>query len=266
MTDAEKHDAWSLGQSYERYMGRWSRQIAAKFLGWLDAPRDAAWIDIGCGTGALTQAVLNQCSPRSIVGIDPSDGFVAHGRAEITDGRAKFEVAGAERLPMADASVDVVTSALALNFVPDRKAALHEMDRVCRPNGLISFYVWDYPGGGMGFIDAFWKAAAEFDPAARELDEGLRFPFCTQAGLEKLCDDAGLRSALVEPLEISTVFPTFEDFWQPFTLGAGPAPGYYVSLDTTQQKRLRDILARNIGNAEPVSLIARAWSVKLGKP
>jgi SAM-dependent methyltransferase len=265
MIDADKHDAWSAGQSYEQYMGRWSREIAVKFLAWLGAPSRAAWVDIGCGTGALTQAVLDHCSPASIVGIDPSDGFVVHARESIKDCRANFRIASAERLPLDDTAVDVATSALALNFVPDRISALQEMHRVCRPEGLISFYVWDYPGGGMGFIDAFWKAAAELDPAARELDEGTRFPFCTQSGLAKLCDDAGLAGAVIEPIEISTVFPTFEDLLQPFALGAGPAPGYYVSLDSAQQKRLQNILVRNIGEAEPVSLVARALGVKLRK-
>lgn len=262
MTNAAKHDAWRTGQSYEQYMGRWSRQIATKFLKWLDAPSGAGWLDLGCGTGALSQAVLDNCSPASIIGIDPSKDFIAHARNAISDHKASFKVADAENLPLNDTSIDIVSSALALNFVPDRKKALQEMFRVCRKDGLISFYVWDYPGGGMGFIDAFWRAAAELDPAAQELDEGTRFPFCTQIGLQKLCDEAGLSDAAVMPIEISTEFPSFEDFWQPFALGAGPAPGYYVGLDADQQVELHEILARNIGAVEPISFVARAWAVK----
>ncbi len=265
MSNTAKHDAWRTGQSYEYYMGRWSRQIATKFLKWLDAPTGATWLDLGCGTGALSQAVLDNCSPASIIGIDPSEDFIAHARNSIPDDKATFKVASAENLPLNDTSIDIVSSALALNFVPDRKKALQEMFRVCRQDGLISFYVWDYPGGGMGFIDAFWKAATELDPAAQELDEGIRFPFCTQIGLETLCNDAGLSDAVIMPIEISTAFPSFEDFWQPFELGAGPAPGYYVGLDTSQQIKLQEILARNVGAAEPISFAARAWAVKFGK-
>lgn len=263
MAGIDKHDSWSAGESYEQYMGRWSREIAARFIAWLDAPADADWIDIGCGTGALTQAILDCCAPISIVGIDPSDGFVTHARKTIKDSRVEFKVAGAEHLPLDDASVDVVTSALALNFVPDPIKALQEMRRVCSPGGLISFYVWDYPGGGMGFIDAFWQAAAELDPAAGELDEGKRFPFCTQDGLKSLCNEAGLTDVVVEAIEITTAFPTFSDFLQPFTRGAGPAPGYYVSLEPARQKRLQEILARNLSGTEPISLLARAWGAKI---
>lgn len=155
-----------------------------------------------------------------------------------------------------------MTSAIALNFVPDRIAALRDMQRVCRPNGLISFYVWDYPGGGMGFIDAFWKAAIEFDPAAAELDEGARFPYCTPTGLKDMCMKAELPDATVAPIEIATDFPTFADLWHPFTLGAGPAPGYLANLEPERQVQLREILKRRIGDDEPVSLSARAWSVR----
>ena len=262
MTNQTEHDAWSAGQSYEHYMGRWSRQIAIQFLDWLGAPDGKDWVDIGCGTGALTQTILDRCQPTSIVAIDPSDGFIAHAGQTISDDRVTFEVAGAEDLPLADGSIEVATSALALNFVPNRIKALHEIQRVLKPGGIFSFYVWDYPGGGMGFIDAFWSAAAELDPAARELDESARFPYCNRQGLFDLCEEAGVNGVDVEAVEIQTTFPTFADFLHPFTLGAGPAPGYYVSLDETQKGRLRAILARTVGQSEPVALKARAWAVK----
>ena len=94
MTHESKHDAWSAGQSYEQYMGRWSRQIAVQFLDWLDVPQSADWVDIGCGTGALTQTILDRCRPTSIVGVEPSEGFAAHARETIQDQRARFELAG----------------------------------------------------------------------------------------------------------------------------------------------------------------------------
>lgn len=266
MGTAAEFDAWSAGQNYEHYMGRWSRRIAARFVEWLMPPPDAAWLEIGCGTGALTATVLGECEPRSILSIDPSRDFVAYARSAIDDKRARFEVADALHLPAEDASIDVAASALVLNFIPDRPAALAEMQRVLKPDGVLSFYVWDYPGGGMGFIRAFWKAAAEIDPGAGALAEDKRFPFCTQDGLAALCQEAGLQSTVVEPIELETVFPDFAAFWQPFTLGAGPAPGYCISLAEDHRAALKARLADTLGRDGPIRLVARAWAVKAHRP
>ncbi|MDA8747262.1 class I SAM-dependent methyltransferase [Litoreibacter sp.] len=261
MTNDAKFDTWSAGQSYEHYMGRWSRKVAAKYINWLDAPSKSDWLEIGCGSGALTQTILANASPHSIMAIDASDDFVAHARAATTDDRLTFQTANAQVLPFEDASYDIVTSALVLNFVPDKIAALTEMQRVLRPGGTVSFYVWDYPGGGIGFIDAFWHAAAEVDPNAAELNEGSRFPFCTGAGLTDICAQAGL-SPSVTPLEITTRFKDFEDFWMPFTLGAGPAPGYCMSLPDDHRDALKAKLMERTGGTSPIDMTARAWAVK----
>ena len=164
-----KFDAWSQGQSYEHYMGRWSQRIAAAFLAWLRPATDRQWLEIGCGTGALTSAILAAAAPCSIIATDASKDFVEHARAAVPDERVRYLVADALSLPSQDHSIDIVASALVLNFIADRPAALAEMRRVLRPDGQIAFYVWDYPGGGVGFIDAFWKAAAEIDPEAAAL-------------------------------------------------------------------------------------------------
>lgn len=265
MEPSAKFDAWSAAQSYERYMGRWSRRVAARFLDWLEPPRDADWLEVGCGTGALTATVLARCAPRAMLSIDQSAAFVAHAGSAIDDKRVRFEVADALKLPAADASVDVVASALVLNFLPDRPAALGEMRRVLKPGGILSFYVWDYPGGGIGFITAFWKAVMKLDERARDLTEGKRFPFCTRDGLAALCRDAGLRDIVVEPIETDITFPDFESFWQPFTLGAGPAPGYYAGLPAAQQAALKARLAEDVGTDGPIRFTARAWGVR-GQP
>ena len=263
-TTTARHDAWSAAEHYERYMGRWSRQIATRYLDWLDAPKDAAWLDLGCGTGALTQSILARASPRTVVAIDPSADFVAHARAATSDEhvRMRFEVGDAQKIPLDDASVEVAASALVINFVPDKVAALREMKRVTKPGGLVSFYVWDYPGGGMGFMSAFWKAAIALDPKAEELGEGRRFPFCTPQGLSALCAEAGWPAATVAPIEIEARFGSFEDLWQPFTLGAGPAPGYCVSLPEDKRAALKARLKQDVGGDGPVSFPARAWALK----
>lgn len=262
MNQPAQFDAWSAGQNYEHYMGRWSRQMAAEYLRWLTPPRRAGWLEVGCGTGALTATLLADCNPKTVLAIEPSKDFIAYARSMVTDKRVSFEIADAAKLPTADGAVDIVTSALVLNFIPDKIAALAEMKRVLRPQGLLSFYVWDYPGGGMGFIDAFWKAAADIDEKAKALDEAKRFPFCTREGLTALCNEAGLTSPTIEPLEIETVFPDFEAFWRPFTLGAGPAPGYCMALPEEQRDRLKAKLAENLGTEGPIRLIGRAWAVK----
>ncbi|MEX0404807.1 class I SAM-dependent methyltransferase [Aquibium sp. LZ166] len=262
MSSQSSFDAWNAGKSYEHYMGRWSRLVASRFLGWLDPDEDADWLEVGCGTGALTSAILRDCSPRSLLATDPSSDFVDHARARATDPRARFEVATAQDLPAKDGTIDVVTSALVLNFVPDRRAGLVEMQRVLRPGGTISFYVWDYPGGGIGFIDAFWKAAVSLDPKAAELDEAARFPFCSADGLAALCAEAGIGNAEIVPVEVVTEFPDFEAFWHPFTLGAGPAPGYCMSLQEDRREMLKSRLARTLGSDGPVRLTARAWAMK----
>lgn len=221
MTDKAEFDSWSAGKSYEHYMGRWSRKVAAEFLGWLAPPLGADWIKAGCGSGALTTAILSRCAPTSVLATDQSEDFAAFARQSVTDPRARFSTADAQALPVGDATVDVAVSALVLNFVPDKAQALREMQRVLRPGGLLSFYVWDYPGGGIGFIDAFWNAAAELDPSAAGLDERRRFPFCTQDGLSQIYEEAGIAGCTVEAIETTTEFEDFDAFWHPFTLGAG---------------------------------------------
>ncbi|TFV62939.1 class I SAM-dependent methyltransferase, partial [Blastococcus sp. CT_GayMR20] len=122
-------DSWSSGKSYEPYVGRWSRLVAAEFVGWLDRPPDGRWLDIGCGTGALTEAVLSSTAPTDLVGVDPSPGFVTHAAAHVPDPRARFVVGDARALPVADGWADTAVSGLVLNFVAARNHALREMRR-----------------------------------------------------------------------------------------------------------------------------------------
>lgn len=264
MAEASRHDAWQAGDRYEAYMGRWSRQVAPRFLDWLGAPDDSDWLEIGCGTGALSAAILARCNPKSLVSIDPSEGFVATARAMVRDRRVAFQVGDAQALTMDTASRDVVASALVLNFVPDREKALVEMKRVARTGGTVGFYVWDYPGGGVEFMQAFWNAATTLDPGALDLAEDRRFPFCTPDGLTDLMRGAGLTRVDCAPLEVPTVFHDFEDYWRPFTFGAGPAPGYCAGLDPEARQRLKeklhDSLPRRADGSIPLK--ARAWAIK----
>jgi ubiquinone/menaquinone biosynthesis C-methylase UbiE len=264
MSTNSRHDAWSAGDSYDQYMGRWSRQIAPQFLEWLGLNDGRDWLEVGCGTGALSAEILARCQPGSQVCIDPSEGFIKLAMQNAEDPRVNFRVGNAQDLPFEDSSYDVVVSALVLNFIPDRHKAMLEMRRVCRPGGIVAFYVWDYPGGGIEFMRKFWNAAISLDPSAADLAENKRFPFCTREGLTEIVQNAGLRRIEVTPIEVNTIFRNFDDFWQPFTLGAGPAPGYCASLDPSARERLREKLRHELTGAEAgsITLKARAWAVR----
>lgn len=259
-----RHDAWSAGDAYDQFMGRWSRRIAPLFLDWLAAPKQAHWLEVGCGTGALSAAILQKCDPRSVQGVDPSEGFIARARANVRDPRASFSVGDAQALDAADASADVTVSALMLNFVPDKVKALKEFARVTRAGGIVGFYVWDYPGGGMEILRCFWNAVVALDPAAHDLTEATRFPFCTQQGLRDLAEQGGLKVAASAPIETAAIFRDFDDYWRPFTLGAGPAPGYCAALASDARERLRqrllDTLPRQSDGS--IALKLRAWAVR----
>ncbi len=188
--EASRHDAWQAGDSYEFYMGRWSRRIAPLFLDLLRLPRELDWLEVGCGTGALSAAILALCDPESLIAIDPSEGFLTMARASVSDPRVEFRHGDAQAIDVETASRDAAVSALTLNFVPDKVKALSEMKRTVRPGGTVAFYVWDYPGGGLEFLRAFWEQAAALDPRGVELTEVRRFPFCTPDGLTALAREA----------------------------------------------------------------------------
>ena len=260
----QKHvsDTWERGSPYERYVGRWSREVAPLFLLWLNVPAGQRWLDVGCGTGALCTAIVDRCSPSSVAGVEPSEEFLRTAKENLT-GRAALHEGSATAIALGDASVDVVVSGLVLNFVPDQSAALLEMARVTRKGGTIAAYVWDY-AGKMELMRFFWDAAVELDSDAAKLDEGVRFPLCRPEALEKLFASARLGAIEVKAIDIPTSFADFDDYWQPFLGGQGPAPAYAMSLDETARARLRDhIRARLPAEANgSISLIARAWAAR----
>ncbi len=258
----ERPDVWRSGSPYEQYVGRWSRRVAPLFLSWLAIPPGRSWLDVGCGTGALLAAILDRCSPSSLAGVEPSDGFLKTARENLAP-RATLKQGSATSIPLDDASVDVVVSGLVLNFVPDPRAGLLEMSRVTRRGGTIAAYVWDY-AGKMELMRIFWDAAVELDPAAAALDEGVRFPLCRPEALTTLFAHAGLNGIETEPIDIPTSFSTFDDYWRPFLGGQGPAPAYAMSLDEARRERLRERLqARLAPRADgSIALTARAWAVR----
>lgn len=263
MAETSRHDAWQAGESYDAYMGRWSRRVAPLFLDLLQAAERLDWLDVGCGTGALSEAIVARCAPGSVTGVDASPGFISRAREIVHDPRATFLIGDAQALPVDSATFDLVVSGLVLNFVSDMPKALEEMKRAARPNGRVCFYVWDYPGGGVEFMRAFWTAATALDPDATDLTEARRFPFCESSALTELAQAAGLVSVDCEAIEAPTIFRDFDDYWRPFTLGAGPAPGYCASLAPDRREILRKTLRERlpIQDDGSITLKVRAWAV-----
>ena len=255
-------DTWERGSPYERYVGRWSRHVAPPFLSWLGIPAGRRWVDVGCGTGALCAAILDRCEPAGVTGVEPSAGFLESAKANLA-GRATFLQGNATAIPLPDASADAVVSGLVLNFVVEPHAAIAEMARVTERGGTIGAYVWDY-AGAMQLLRFFWDAAVELDPGAAALDEGKRFPLCRPEPLRALLAEAGLGGVDVKAIDIPTPFADFDDYWQPFLGGQGPAPAYAMSQDEAARSRLRERIRARIpvGADGSITLAARAWAVR----
>jgi SAM-dependent methyltransferase len=259
-------DAWSRARAYENYVGRWSRPIARAFVAWLDPSPGCRWLDVGCGTGALTESVLLEAAPAAVTGIDPSPDFVAHAADEVSDPRVTFRLGDATAVPLADDAVDVVVAGLVLNFVPDRAAALREMRRVTRRGGTVAAYVWDY-SGELQLMRYFWDAAIGRDPRAVAAHEDRRFAFCRPGPLRDLFVDAGLLGVEVAPIVVPAVFADFDDFddyWTPFLDASGPAPDYARSLDEDDRAALRESLRQRLPVRPDgtIALTAGAWAVR----
>jgi len=270
---ATRSDVWAAGDAYEPYVGRWSRLVAQQFISWLNVKHGRDWLDVGCGTGALTQAILDLARPKSVLGVDPSQGFLdyAQKRVKVHDvsfrlavkPTVNFKVADARSLPVADRSVDAVVSGLVLNFVPEPEVAVAEMVRAARKGGTVAIYVWDY-AGKMDVIRHFWDAATLLDDAAVDQDEGRRFPLCNPAPLKELFTAAGLKDVDVRSIDVPAQFRDFDDYWTPFLGGQGPAPSYVATIDESRRETLRYAIEESlpIRRDGSIRMTARAWAVK----
>jgi SAM-dependent methyltransferase len=263
MEQSQRKDVWAAGDFYEPYVGRWSRRVAREFLNWLAVPERKDWLDVGCGTGALTQTIVEQANPNSVIGLDSSPGYIEYAKARSASPRASFEIGDAHSLPADTASRHAAVAGLVLNFVPQPQRAVAEMARVVRPGCIVAAYVWDY-AGKMELMRYFWDAAVALDPAAKDLDEGRRFPLCQPKPLAELFGQAGLSEVEVRPTDVATDFRDFDDYWSPFLGGQGPAPGYAMSLSEERRATLRERIRSELPIAKDgsIHLIARAWAAR----
>lgn len=247
--------------AYERFMGRWSARLAPRFLDEVGMPDPARVVDVGCGTGNLARAVAERWPGCEVVGVDPSRAFVtaARERAGPLTRRVRFEVGDAGDLPLADGSVDAALALLVLTFVPDADLAVAQMRRVTRPGGVLAAAVWDY-GRRMQMLRILWDAAARLDPSVVGQDEAT-MPLGRPGGLLDLWQRAGLEHVDGGRVEVSTRFADFDDYWEPFLRGQGPAGVYVSGLAEADRAALRDEVAATVGPG-PFDLSATAWWVR----
>ena len=262
VTEAEAK-MFAVSAGYERFMGRWSRLLAPAYVAFAGVKNGDRVLDVGTGTGSLAAAVEASMPASEIVGVDPSEGFIAYAQKNAKSNRVHFEVGDAQALKFKDASFDNTLALLVMNFVPDPNKAVAEMRRVTRQQGIVSACVWDYDAG-MQMLRFFWDEAVAFDPAIEPKDE-RHMKLSRQGQLGDLWRKAGLVNVKEEPLVIDQAYASFNDYWEPFTKGAGPGGAYVVSLSEDRRQQLearmrkRLLMDRQDG---PFTLTARAWCVR----
>jgi SAM-dependent methyltransferase len=260
---ADQDAMFSEGDAYERFMGRWSRDLAPLLVRFAGVRDGDALLDIGSGTGALAGALATAAPASRIVGIDPAADYVALAQARHANDHVQFEVGDAQRMRFEDRQFDRTLSLLVINFIPDPVKALDEMQRVTRRGGTVAAALWDY-GDGMQMLRMFWDEAILLSPANDAKDE-RHMPLCRQAELSERWRRQGLLDVAEEGLTIETRFASFEDYWNPFLQKQGPAGAYVATLSPAERDQLRARLRRRLlgdGPDRPIVLTARAWAVR----
>jgi SAM-dependent methyltransferase len=254
---------FSEAEAYERFMGRWSRQLAPLFVRFAGVRDGETLLDVGSGTGALTPALASAAPSGRIVGIDPAPPYVALARARHGSASAQFEVGDAQQMSLTDGAFDRTVSLLVVNFIPDAAKAVDEMKRVTRRGGIVAAAVWDY-GEGMEMLRVFWDEAVALRPDDDARDE-RHMRFCRRGELADLWRGRGLEAVEEQALTIETRFASFDDFWAPFLLKQGPAGAYVAALSPSDRVALEQRLRRRLlgaGPDRPIVLTARAWAVR----
>jgi SAM-dependent methyltransferase len=239
--------------AYLRFMGRYSEPLAAQFAALAGVHRGQRALDVGCGPGALAAMLVSQVGAEAVSAVEPSTSFVAAVRERLPG--VDVRRSPAERLPFPDDAFDVALAQLAVHFMTDPVRGLREMARVTRPGGTVAACVWDH-AGGRGPVSAFWQAARELDPAADD-ESGLAG---TRGGhLAELFTQAGLAAVQAGELTVRVRQPDFESWWEPFTLGVGPAGAYLAGLDDERRAALREQCRRRLPDGS-FEVSGTAWT------
>jgi SAM-dependent methyltransferase len=241
--------------AYDRFMGRYSSPLAPQFADFAAIAAGQRVLDVGCGPGALTAELVRRLGPAAVSAVDPSEPFVA--AAQERHPGISVRRAAAEELPFEDRAFDAALAQLVVHFMAHPVVGLREMARVTCKHGVVAACVWDH-GGGQGPLSLFWDAARELDPDVE--DESQRAG-AREGHLGQLFQAAGLHEVEGGVLSVDVEHRSFEEWWEPFTLGVGPAGGYTTSLDAKRQAQLRE-LCREMLPAAPFVLTARAWAAR----
>ena len=241
--------------AYDRFMGRYSTLLAPLFADFAGIRSGQRIIDVGCGPGALTSELIDRVGPANVSAVDPSESFVTAIGERFPAVEARL--ASAEKLPFPERSFDAALAQLVVHFMSDPVAGLREMARVVRKDGVVAACVWDH-AGGRGPLGVFWQAARDLDPDVTDQSSraGSR-----EGDLAQLFARAGLRAVESTALIANLVHPSFEEWWQPFTLGVGPAGAYTARLDAKKRAALM-ARCRELQPRAPFEVAARAWTAR----
>jgi SAM-dependent methyltransferase len=240
---------------YDRFMGRYSSPLAPQFADFSSVDAGQRVLDVGCGPGALTAELVRRLGPGTVTAVDPSEPFVA--AAQERHPGVSVRRAAAEELPFEDLAFDAALAQLVVHFMAHPVVGLREMARVTRKHGVVAACVWDH-AGGQGPLSMFWDAARELDPG---VEDESHLAGAREGHLGQLLHAAGLHEIEEGALSVSVEHPSFEEWWEPFTLGVGPAGGYTAGLDAKRQAQLREF-CREMLPAAPFVLTARAWAAR----
>jgi SAM-dependent methyltransferase len=241
--------------AYDRFMGRYSAPLAPLFADFVGISDGQHVLDVGCGPGALTAELTERVGSSAVTAVDPSESFVAalqERHPEVTALRAS-----AEDMPFPEDAFDAALAQLVVHFMSDPVAGLREMARVTREEGVVAASVWDH-GGGQGPLSVYWRAARELDP---DIEDESQLAGANEGDLTELFRASGLRDIEEDALTVSVEHPTFEDWWEPYTLGVGPAGAYVAGLDGERREQLR-ARCEELLPAAPFVLESRAWSAR----
>jgi SAM-dependent methyltransferase len=242
-------------EAYDRFMGRYSIPLAPELASFAGVAAGQRVLDVGSGPGALASELVRRLGPAAVAAVDPSEPFVRAVQDRLPG--IAVQRASAEHLPFPDRSFDAALAQLVVHFMADPVAGLSEMARVTRAGGVVAACVWDH-AGGQGPLGAFWAAARVLDPDVADESDLAG----TRAGhLEELFETADLRDIVATTLSVSVTHPTFDEWWEPFTLGVGPAGSYTARLHPNRQARLRELCRERFPN-EPFVVTARAWAAR----
>jgi SAM-dependent methyltransferase len=241
--------------AYDRFMGRYSVPLAPKLADFASVAAGQRVLDVGCGPGALTAELVRRLGPAAVSAVDPSEPFVAAARERHPG--VSVQRAAAEDLPFEDEAFDAALAQLVVHFMADPVAGLRELARVTRKDGVVAACVWDH-AGGQGPLSLFWEAARQLDP---DVEDESALAGAREGHLAELFRAAGLREVEESVLSVSVEHQSFEEWWEPFELGVGPAGAFVAGLDEERQAELRE-LCRELLPAAPFTPPARAWAAR----